>query len=280
MNKALLVGCVFAVVGCGTDIGQCISPVDAARTDSRYQLRADAQADGIITLDDYIWPGQAVINSSCAGGRCHSVLAKGKQREGAPAGLDFDVPMSITIASNLAEWQAGHANVVEYADSMWKQIQDGLMPPNNLIPDTEAARNWLACGAPARQPDIDNSQVPTFDTVWATLSNNGCLSCHNDAAATASGGGFSLGSGTDECTAYNKLVGQPSNAGGLCAGGTYVVRQDPNASLLMQKLSANPSCGSKMPLGTLSSFQESSSAAYTLIQQWIAADAPKPAICP
>ena len=268
MKKVWLVGSLVLLAGCGPDIGQCIPPDQAAMMDKRYQLIPTAMDDGIITYAEYTWPGQDVIYSSCSSGRCHSAKAVGVNRYGAPAGLDFDVPTSLAFQSSTSIWITGHKNVQENADAMWAEIYAGTMPPpDDLIPDKEAARNWLACGAPASLPMPAPND--SFEGIYAILSSS-CLGCHNDAAVM---GGLSLGA--DMCTAYDRLVGQPSFSGGACAGGTYVVRQNPDASLLLGKVSANPPCGSVMPLGG----PALGIPAITAIQTWIANDAPKPQSC-
>lgn len=167
---------VFAA-GCSESVGSCEDPL-GGRTTVGYDR-------GVA------YTGQVILTTSCATG-CHSSLAKGADRRGAPAGLDFDLrpittpaPGPVVPGSNggivavqvdpnqLAGLRARQRKVVDERDSIWEQVEKGLMPPQGglalnvmrtmfgqdgsctgmagLADDAQAKlqlRNWLACGAP------------------------------------------------------------------------------------------------------------------------------------
>ncbi len=87
----------------------------------------------------------------------------------------------------------------------------------------------------------------TFTAVLAVFADtkNNCALCH----AMMLGGGLVFDP-KDRQAAYQALVGVVSNGlnGSQCAGRTYVVPFQPDASLLYDKLSnPTPSCGLRMP---------------------------------
>src|SRR5262249_25254355 len=75
---------LLGLSGCDASLGKC--------TD-KYQGRDPVS----LPSGSVMYEGQAIINASCAGGRCHSSTAHGDARSGAPAGLDFDLlPVQVT----------------------------------------------------------------------------------------------------------------------------------------------------------------------------------------
>lgn len=153
-----------ALSACGTDLGQC--DMAAAR---RIVYRAGVPH----------YEGQALVESHCSEGLCHTANASGASRVGVPAGLNFDVPTAIDGSAGAIErLQGGLSNVLEWAETMWEQVEAGNMPPGragmrdpgvwvhplsdgsvprdcpNELAEVRSAqgkailRNWLACGAP------------------------------------------------------------------------------------------------------------------------------------
>jgi len=57
-----------------------------------------------------------------------------------------------------------------------------------------------------------------------------------------------LATGADQDSAYAALVG-PTSTSSKCGGMAFVVPHDPDASLFLDKFSAVPECGDRMPLG-------------------------------
>ena len=91
----------------------------------------------------------------------------------------------------------------------------------------------------------------TFQEVYPVLfpveTRAQCNFCHALPANDKSNGLLSMG--MDEPTAFAALKTMGS-AGSHCGTGwRLIVPYDPDASLLLQKLSATPPCGDRMPLG-------------------------------
>lgn len=171
----LLAACATAACA---DVGPCEGPLEGR--------------DTVVVNGSIVYGGQAIVNKACATG-CHLSTAKGAARRGAPAGLDFDlIPVAEENAAGMTtsgdhtyvKLQAmqveGLRNrqkkIVELRDSLWQQVQDGLMPPGGMLQSLmstifastevspcksgeaysaiaeaetrEVLRNWLACGAP------------------------------------------------------------------------------------------------------------------------------------
>ncbi len=132
---------------------------------------------------------------------------------------------------------------------------------------------WLvACGGGSSAPDPD---APTFTNVWTeVILANHCQSseCHGSGA-----GGLVM---TSQTTAYSNLVG--IQAAGMCpeggddlscscgaSGETRVVADHPEQSLIVEKISGDPSCGTHMPPTGAPVTAEQ----ITLVTNWISAGA-------
>jgi hypothetical protein len=265
---------VLALASCEADLGTCNM---TAATDIVYA------ADGTP-----YYPGQAIVQQSCAGGFCHASGAVDANRFGAPHGLNFDVvPLTATATeSQLSVLHAGISKVRDEANDMWGQIDADTMPPgdkgkrmpqswtdgtNPVDLDIQNAtgkatvRNWLACGAPivagvtgapAQAMALGNIEPgktitvgPTFDSVYTSILKGTCISCH--VKGTAFYGQTPMDFST-EATAYATLVNQDASTTGSCTGkGKLVVPGDCAHSLIWEKLAATTPavCGSPMPLG-------------------------------
>lgn len=113
--------------------------------------------------------------------------------------------------------------------------------------------------------NVEANYDPTFTAIYEELiAGAGCNStyCHGSISA----GALALDGKAD---AYTNLVGAPV-AGASCvdAGGVRVVPGDPDASLLLDKLGATPSCGDPMPPGAMVSAER-----IEQVRAWIAAGA-------
>jgi hypothetical protein len=231
--------------------------------------------------------GQVVIEKTCAGGRCHASSAKGSNRVGVPAGLNFDVLPSDMSATEIARVTKNEKVVHENADAMWAQVDDGNMPPKNQgrtlsAADKETLRNWLACGAPV----IKAAAVGGSDwmSIYTALSPM-CVSCHGGSTgvdASPAGSGFGLGN--DACTAYKNIVNHAAvtTAGApACAssGLLLVVPNQPDMSLMLQKLEGTQKCGSYMPLTGTAPLDQTNHALVQSFRAWIMAGAMPPAGC-
>jgi hypothetical protein len=126
------------------------------------------------------------------------------------------------------------------------------------------------CGGDGSSPAASDSTAATFSAIYAmafpTTTNARCEFCHSMPPNDVGNGKLHMG--TDQATAYAALVGQVS-ASGRCVGRPLVVPNQPDMSLLLQKLSPNPPCGSRMPLGG-TPFTD---AQLEMVRGWIAAGA-------
>jgi hypothetical protein len=165
LASALFAGANCVLSACGSDLGKC-----------------DMTAATVLVYRGGVphYEGQALVESRCAGGFCHSASAMGASRFGVPAELDFDVPV-VTAGHGLADVERhrkGLAAIGDFADEMFSQVEAGTMPPgaagrrdpgvwlhadasgnlptggfNELVgietkQGQEVLRNWLACGHP------------------------------------------------------------------------------------------------------------------------------------
>jgi hypothetical protein len=109
--------------------------------------------------------------------------------------------------------------------------------------------------------------IGTFSAIYPMLfpadTNAKCNSCHSMPASDVSNGRLHMG--TDKATAYASLVGQAST-GSKCKGQTLVVPNQPDMSLLLQKVMDTPPCGERMPLGG----PPLSDAQRDMVRSWIA----------
>ena len=103
------------------------------------------------------------------------------------------------------------------------------------------------CGSATPAP---TPEPATFSAVYTELfprqTKAQCNFCHSLPENDISNGKLSMGS--DKATAYAALVGKASTSS-KCGGRAHVVPGKPDESLLVLKLSENPVCGSRMPLG-------------------------------
>ena len=83
--------------------------------------------------------GEAFMTSYCVG--CHSSQRSGDDRNGAPAGHDFDTLEGIVAVAE---------HIDEHAAAGPEEVNE-LMPPSDPRPtdeEREALGEWLACGTP------------------------------------------------------------------------------------------------------------------------------------
>lgn len=182
-----------ATLGCKRDLGECNlsgttadgTPIDGpAAFDIAYRI-----TDGVP-----MYEGQALVQASCGDGTfCHAPAARGGDRVGAPAGMNFDV--SLVCNGDVAGCQTNppyderlqrlsdnQDSIRDWADGMIQEMRAQAMPPgeagrrvrNNIpwlrpdgseLPSIESSeareivRNWLACDAPA----IGRTETPPAD---------------------------------------------------------------------------------------------------------------------
>jgi hypothetical protein len=202
--------------------------------------------------------GQALMHESCGQAAfCHSKGAQEMQRQGAPHGMDYDMLPSPT----------GLADIFEHAENVWKQIEDGSMPPASYavgdglwtysrarrmdephlpkmqtVEGRSIVRNWLACGSPvvtdSRVPDWAQPDMiePTWDSIHGLFSKScATAGCHDSGTAA---GQLVL---ADKCDAYQALL-----KSGLCKA-KRLVPGDGSSFLLDKVENETPRCGDRMP---------------------------------
>jgi hypothetical protein len=235
--------------------------------------------------------GQLLLQSSCAGGNCHSSSARGALRKGAPAGLNFDVVPASTADKDLSMARHNSGVVSNHSGEIWEQVNDGTMPPPKPAgsgalsgSDKDTLRNWLACGAPVVEvPNSAGAGADPWTRVFTALSTT-CIGCHSMAAASGSGGGFVLAaSATDVCGAYTNVIAVATKSA-ACTGRVLVKASDPDNSVLLGKLEGGTNlCGTLMPPTNTTPFATASTTNMQTVadlRQWIASGAPKPPTCP
>ena len=106
-----------------------------------------------------------------------------------------------------------------------------------------------------------------YAMAFPAMTNPRCEFCHSMPPSDIGNGKLHLG--TDPATAYAALVGQVS-VSAFCMGRPLVVPNQPEMSLMYLKLSPNPPCGNRMPLGG-TPFTD---VQLEMVRSWIAAGAP------
>lgn len=188
-------GAVFAWTGivvsaCGVDLGTC----DQAEARTPY-----------FDVNGYpAYGGQALVEVSCATGQCHISSAKGAARQGAPAGLDFDMVGSRSDSGSDAAavklLKGGQTEIYEWREAAYDSVESDWMPPGKIGKAVEEAarlgavyadaagaelppvgtgagrrilRNWLACGSPVVE-GLAPSSVPVGQCVGGDLVGDLC----------------------------------------------------------------------------------------------------------
>lgn len=209
---------MLAVAGCTDDVGECFKDGKQGH-------------DTVFTGGHVEFGGQAIINRACATG-CHSSKAKGEARQGAPAGLDFDLePVDGTGVESGTTQQGNTFGKLEQDDInglrerqrkvfsernlIWQQVKDGLMPPGgqfstfkkitSMILDTDEKS---PCMRGAALKDIENKATQDILRNW--------LACQ--APIVESYGGPASVDGVDGTAGYQYLEcsgSQPMGDGGM-----------------------------------------------------------------
>jgi hypothetical protein len=124
---------------------------------------------------------------------------------------------------------------------------------------SDAAADPVAAAPPATFTEI-------YAMLYPTSTNARCNFCHSMPANNVGNGNLSMGG--DKAAAYAALVGKTSTST-ACKDKALVVAGHPESSLFLEKLSENPSCGSRMPLGG----DLLTDAQREMVRGWIAAGA-------
>lgn len=168
---ALLVPGLFGATGC--------APADPGECDPTDLQHVYYDVDGYPS-----YAGQALVETTCAGGVCHDSFLERDQWHGVPGGFEFNVGIAIgeTPADQPAELERlrrARRLVWNWRAEVWDSVATGSMPRRLFDPVTgehlaqyaveplewrdaagrplpglstaegkELLRNWLACGAP------------------------------------------------------------------------------------------------------------------------------------
>src|SRR5262249_24405719 len=131
-----------------------------------------------------------------------------------------------------------------------------------------AAFAVLQCAAPAADEPSSSAESPVvaptavFHDVYQAALSGACQNCHTSAHGNA--GELNL---ENEDTAYTNLV-RVNARGRVCASRTnvLVVPNQPDSSLLAQKLKGTQMCGARMPKGNAAPL---SNANIAMVVDWI-----------
>ena len=133
---ALLVPASLYLSGCSDGVGTC---------DTSTRGRDTVLVGSVVQ-----YGGQAIINSACANGTCHTSTARGAARHGAPAYLDFDLmpvdaqeadgddqnargdAMVVLSKRQIVHLRSRQSLLVRDREAVWQQVRDGLMPPSGV----------------------------------------------------------------------------------------------------------------------------------------------------
>jgi hypothetical protein len=199
------------------------------------------------------YPGQALVQTACAEGVCHSSYAENASRKGAPHGLNFDVaPLTAqSTEANISALRDGIAHVRDHAGDIWGEVAAGTMPPGEAGKRPEQTwkvaggtvpadpltgvttdrgkatiRNWLACGAPivagaTGAPDIANTFGPLVDPLKITTTGAPTFDMVYDTVFRSCGtschmpGGYMVGLDlSSKATTLSSLIDKAPFAGG------------------------------------------------------------------
>jgi hypothetical protein len=264
---AAAVSSVLGLAGCGTDLGECDRTMLGGSDDPMMPVPHTAQG---------------LVDASCASGLCHSVEARGEQRRGAPAELNFDVLPADDSFEEISLVQDGAAVVQNRREDMWALIDSGEMPPPRpqgggemSAANKEVVRNWLACGAPVIATPPVSEDDDAFSQIYTALSGMNCQGCHQP--------GLNMGSFLpmpgNPCEAHDMLVGAMASGPDCGDSGMVLVQPGmPDQSLLLHKLKGTQTCGDSMPMGLPALFMTNETL-VRLIETWIMDGALEPANC-
>jgi hypothetical protein len=191
----LVTGAVAGVGGCKRDLGEC--NLDGQTPDGR-PIEGPAAFDIAYRLTDGLpmYEGQALVQSTCGDGSfCHAPAAVGADRVGVPAGLNFDVDLACTDASQdptctqpidpcdggqtdtayCRRLEGLHNNQNEinrFAEGMIQEMRAGAMPPGEAGRRVRNGTPWLRKFDPDRPnrpeelPPIESAEAQEIVRNW------------------------------------------------------------------------------------------------------------------
>lgn len=177
------------LLGCKRDLGEC--NLDGQTADG-YPIPGPAAFDIAYRATDGLpmYEGQALVQSTCGDGAfCHAPAAVGADRIGVPAGLNFDVALACTDASQdatcaqpIQSCEGGqtdtpyctrlkglHDNqnqVRNWAEGMIQEIRQGSMPPGEAGRAVQDGTPWLRKSDGSELPPIESSDGQEIVRNW------------------------------------------------------------------------------------------------------------------
>jgi hypothetical protein len=118
-----------------------------------------------------MYAGQALLHAGCGGNAyCHSPLAEGVMREGAPKGLDFNLGLPCVDRpcapgdSNVALFVEHLEYIRGHADGLYDPVHDGAMPPDGVGRRVVARAGTIRRAPPAGGALADGEELPTIES--------------------------------------------------------------------------------------------------------------------
>jgi hypothetical protein len=180
---------ITALVGCRRDLGEC--NLDGQTPDG-HPLEGPAAFDIAYRLTDGLpmYEGQALVQSSCGNGQfCHSPVARGSDRVGVPAGLNFDVALACadetvdaTCAQPIESCEDGEAQtaycerlqrlysnqdeITRWSEGMIQEMRSGAMPPGAAGRAVRDPTPWIRGSDGTPLPDIESDEGREIVRNW------------------------------------------------------------------------------------------------------------------
>jgi hypothetical protein len=185
----LVAGAAAGVAGCKRDLGEC--NLDGQTPDGR-PIEGPAAFDIAYRLTDGLpmYEGQALVQSTCGDGSfCHAPGALGADRIGVPAGLNFDVALACTDASQdpsctqpIETCDGGQTNTAycqrlerlhnnqnqinHFAEGMIQEMRAGAMPPGEAGRRVRNNTPWLRKSDDSELPPIESDEAQEIVRNW------------------------------------------------------------------------------------------------------------------
>jgi hypothetical protein len=185
----LVAGAAAGVGGCKRDLGEC--NLDGQTPDGR-PIEGPAAFDIAYRLTDGLpmYEGQALVQSTCGDGSfCHAPGALGADRIGVPAGLNFDVALACTDASQdpsctqpIETCDGGQTNtaycqrlerlhnnqnqITHFAEGMIQEMRAGAMPPGEAGRRVRNNTPWLRKSDDSELPPIESDEAQEIVRNW------------------------------------------------------------------------------------------------------------------
>lgn len=185
----VLVTSATTVLGCKRDLGEC--NLDGQTPDGR-PIDGPAAFDIAYRLTDGLpmYEGQALVQSTCGNGSfCHSPAAVGALRIGVPAGLNFDVALACTDASQnatcaqpiqsceggqtqtpycerLQRLRGNQDQIQKWSEGMIQEMRAGAMPPGAAGLDVRDRRVWIQDSTGDPLPPIESGEAQEIVRNW------------------------------------------------------------------------------------------------------------------